>query len=165
LVFLSLLCSGPATVQAPGAIVPIFGLNLASGTTTAATTLLRSTLGGVTRDAPLFLVSPLQVDAQMPFELVGNPVPVRVGTVPVRTPALHKNQGRERQGSVLNRIADRVATYTIDNAESLQRNRNPLVIMGLNPLAVEPYTGNTPIRDSAKVGGSMPPTRIHGLSA
>ncbi len=58
---------------APGSIISIFGVNLASATQNASavplsTTLVdaRVTIGGV--NAPLFFVSPLQINAQLPFE-------------------------------------------------------------------------------------------------
>jgi uncharacterized protein (TIGR03437 family) len=68
----------PARV-APGSVVSIFGLRLASGTSAAdriplPTSLLNTTVlvtsGGVTAPMPLFFVSPTQINAQLPAEVV-----------------------------------------------------------------------------------------------
>ncbi len=60
--------------QPAGAIVALFGTNLAGATTKASTVPLPTTLGGVTVRlngvaAPLFFVSPLQINFQIPWEL------------------------------------------------------------------------------------------------
>jgi uncharacterized protein (TIGR03437 family) len=59
---------------APGTIVEIFGQNLAATTGTAATAPLPTTMSGSSviiggMEAPLYYVSPGQIDAQIPFEL------------------------------------------------------------------------------------------------
>ena len=61
---------------APGGIAAIFGTNLADTTRTADSLPLPTELGGVKVrfngiEAPLFLVSPTQINAQVPFELKG----------------------------------------------------------------------------------------------
>jgi uncharacterized protein (TIGR03437 family) len=58
----------------PGSLVSIFGSNLASGMATAATIPLPGELGGVTvtfngMAAPLLYVSPLQINAQLPWAI------------------------------------------------------------------------------------------------
>jgi uncharacterized protein (TIGR03437 family) len=63
-------------VVAPGAIVSIFGNNMASGTSAATSLPLPTHLGGVHVrfngiDAPIFHVSPSQIDVQVPFEVTG----------------------------------------------------------------------------------------------
>ncbi|MGH9784693.1 MAG: hypothetical protein ACRD88_10945, partial [Terriglobia bacterium] len=66
----------PQPPLAPGTIVSVFGRNLA-GTTEAARSLpLPGKLGGVRvrfdgYDAPLFFVSPTQINLQVPFDLTG----------------------------------------------------------------------------------------------
>jgi uncharacterized protein (TIGR03437 family) len=59
---------------APGTIVEIFGQNLASATATSNTVPLLNTMSGSSviiggMQAPLYYVSPGQIDAQIPFEL------------------------------------------------------------------------------------------------
>jgi uncharacterized protein (TIGR03437 family) len=62
---------------APGTIVSVFGENLSEGTVTAETIPLPRTLGSTVvtvngTAAPLFFVSPVQINLQLPFELQGN---------------------------------------------------------------------------------------------
>jgi uncharacterized protein (TIGR03437 family) len=59
---------------APGSMISIVGTNLASTTVGASSTPLPTTLGGVSALvngmlAPLFLVSPTQINAQLPYEI------------------------------------------------------------------------------------------------
>jgi uncharacterized protein (TIGR03437 family) len=61
-----------------GGIGSIFGTNLAAGTTLAQSVPLATTLGGTTvtmngTPAPLFFVSPLQINLQVPWELLFSP--------------------------------------------------------------------------------------------
>ena len=74
--------SGEATVS-PGSIASLFGMNLAAGTETASGLPLPTMLAGtqVLVDdvpAPLFFVSPLQINFQVPFEATGSSVPMVV---------------------------------------------------------------------------------------
>ncbi len=64
----------PQSGVAPGGIVSIFGVNLASDTLVAPDGMLPQTLGGLTarvgdRILPLFFVSPQQINAQLPDDL------------------------------------------------------------------------------------------------
>jgi len=67
----------PGHPTAPGSIVSIFGTNFASGLSQAMTVPLSTSLGGVsvtfngTVPAPLFAVSPGQINAQLPAGLTG----------------------------------------------------------------------------------------------
>ncbi len=67
----------PDNTVAPGSIISIFGANLTTGETRLASTLpLPGTLGGATvtvngRAAPLYYVSPGQINAQFPVEVSG----------------------------------------------------------------------------------------------
>ncbi len=69
---------------APGSLISIFGTNLATGTASAGAAPLPRALGGTsvvigTVAAPLLLVSPSQINAQVPLELQpGSPVTVTV---------------------------------------------------------------------------------------
>ena len=70
----------PQSGVAPGGIVSIFGVNLATDTLVAPDGMLPQTLGGLTvrvgdRLLPLFFVSPQQINAQMPDDMAaGNQV-------------------------------------------------------------------------------------------
>jgi uncharacterized protein (TIGR03437 family) len=66
----------PQPPLAPGGIASIFGQNLAGATEAARSLPLPTKLGGVRvrfdgYDAPLFFVSPTQINLQIPFELTG----------------------------------------------------------------------------------------------
>lgn len=65
----------------PGAIVSIFGSNLASGTAQASSiplptnllgTMVRVAAGGTTQNLPLWYVSPGQINAQLPYGISGS---------------------------------------------------------------------------------------------
>ncbi len=63
-------------VVTPGSLVSIFGTNLASSTTSAAAIPLPTSLAGVSVkfngiDAPLIFVAPGQINAQLPWEVLG----------------------------------------------------------------------------------------------
>ncbi|MCH8268017.1 MAG: matrixin family metalloprotease [Acidobacteria bacterium] len=84
--------AGFAPQLAPGAFVSIFGADLALGSgpggiESAVATPLPTTMGGVSvkfgdRLAPLFFVSPGQINALVPFELTGSSVDVTILTGP-----------------------------------------------------------------------------------
>ena len=84
--------AGFAPQLAPGAFVSIFGTDLALGSgpdgiESAAATPLPTTMGGVSvkfgnRLAPLFFVSPGQINAMIPFELSGSTAEVTILTGP-----------------------------------------------------------------------------------
>jgi uncharacterized protein (TIGR03437 family) len=64
----------PVNGVAPGSIISIYGVNLASSTEVGPGNPLKQTLGGVTvhvagRILPLFFVSPDQINAQLPYDL------------------------------------------------------------------------------------------------
>ena len=76
--------SGQAGVTAPGAIISIYDLGLAQTTLSAAALPLPSTLAGATvtvngLTAPIFYASPVQINAQVPFQ-----VPAGSATVVVK---------------------------------------------------------------------------------
>ena len=78
--------AGFSALVSVGGIGSIFGTNLATGTTTATTLPLLTTLGGTTvtmngNPVPLFYVSPLQINFQVPWELpASSPVSLDVST-------------------------------------------------------------------------------------
>jgi uncharacterized protein (TIGR03437 family) len=68
---------------APGSLATLFGTNLALGGTASANVPLPTTLGGTTvtlndRPVPLLLVSPTQINMQLPFSLTPGPAILRV---------------------------------------------------------------------------------------
>ncbi|MDQ6663476.1 MAG: hypothetical protein M3Z23_03685 [Acidobacteriota bacterium] len=74
-------------VFAPGAIISIFGDNLASSKEAASTLPLPTSLGGATVEVidgetitplPLYFASPGQLNAQLPYNLTGQAVQIRV---------------------------------------------------------------------------------------
>jgi uncharacterized protein (TIGR03437 family) len=72
---------------APGAIITIFGANLAASTSQAGTLPLPTTMGGATVSLasngevlPLFYVSPTQINAQLPYDVGTGPVSLLVTT-------------------------------------------------------------------------------------
>ena len=102
---------------APGSIVSIFGTNFASSLAQASTVPLSTSLGGVSVTfngiaAPLFFVSPMQINAQLPAGLTGTTASIVVrqagGTSTARTIAINQvapniftlNQQGTGQGAV-----------------------------------------------------------------
>src|ERR1039457_931752 len=73
---------------APGTILSLYGTNLAQGTQSGSLPLPTTLLGtsvevqasGRTYAAPLFFVSTAQINAQLPYEAIGNGVQIRVKT-------------------------------------------------------------------------------------
>ncbi len=66
--------SGNATAVAPGSLVSLYGSNLAASTATANSFPIPTSLGGATVsangiNAPLLYASPVQINAQIPFEV------------------------------------------------------------------------------------------------
>ena len=77
---------------APGGIFSIFGANLSSATEAFSTVPLPTTLAGVSLEingaaAPLYLVSPGQINAQLPFDTAAGPATAVIVTPAGRTPA------------------------------------------------------------------------------
>jgi uncharacterized protein (TIGR03437 family) len=73
----------PGHANAPGSIVSIFGTNFASSLSLASTIPLSTSLGGVSVTfngvaTPLYVVSPGQINAQLPFGLTGDTVSIVV---------------------------------------------------------------------------------------
>ncbi|MCZ6750431.1 MAG: Ig-like domain-containing protein [Acidobacteria bacterium] len=72
-----------STSLSPGSIISIFGTNLSASTVAAEALPLPTSLANTTVEiggiqAPLFFVSPAQINAQIPFELNGSPVSLTV---------------------------------------------------------------------------------------
>jgi uncharacterized protein (TIGR03437 family) len=112
----------PINAVAPGSIISIYGLNLAPSTEVGPGNPLTQTLGGVTvhvagRILPLFFVSPEQINAQLPYDLL---VDVHTLTVKSRgmpdisttfdvarnAPGLLTTQQRDRAFAVVSRASN-----------------------------------------------------------
>jgi uncharacterized protein (TIGR03437 family) len=75
--------SGQASVAAPGSIISIYGSGMAQTTLSAAGVPLPATLGGATvtignLTAPIFYSSPVQINAQVPFQVTAGSATVTV---------------------------------------------------------------------------------------
>ncbi|MDQ6663866.1 MAG: hypothetical protein M3Z23_05695, partial [Acidobacteriota bacterium] len=76
---------------APGSIISLFGTNLAQGTASALDVPLPKSLGGVSLSvkgvaAPLFYVSPTQINAQIPFEAAPGPTSLILSVAGTNSP-------------------------------------------------------------------------------
>jgi len=100
--------AGFSLPPAPGGIFSIFGNNLAGALEQAAAIPLPTQLGGVTvtvngAAAPLYFVSPGQINAQLPYDAVPGPATLRIGaasanfTITAAAPAIF---AALRQGTV-----------------------------------------------------------------
>jgi uncharacterized protein (TIGR03437 family) len=161
---------------APGAIVSIFGTDLAEGTAVATTTPLPTTLGNASVTfngiaAPLFAVSPTQINAQVPFEVVPGSAFVQVSrggvfsasrtaTVALVSPGIFIMDQNTLAGAVLH--AD---TSQLVSASNPARPGEYLAIYatGLGPL-------QSPIRNGEKPTAAVetvlrPNVTISGLQA
>ena len=81
----------PEAVVSPGSIASLFGMNLAAATVAATWLPLPTMLAGTEvlvndTPAPLFFVSPSQINFQMPFEVTGTTVRIVVASGGVRGP-------------------------------------------------------------------------------
>ncbi len=90
-------------VVSPGSIAALFGINLAAGTETAGSLPLPTALAGTqvlvnNTPAPLFFVSPSQINFQIPGELAGTTAQVVVVSGGVRGPAAAVNVAPEAPG-------------------------------------------------------------------
>ena len=85
--------AAPGNSAAPGAILSIFGTNLAAETRLAASLPLPTSLGGAAatisgRPAPLFFAAPDQLNIQVPYDITpGTPISVTVTTALGSSPA------------------------------------------------------------------------------
>ena len=86
----------PEAVVSPGSIASLFGMNLAAATEAATGLPLPTMLAGTEvlvndTPAPLFFVSPSQINFQMPFEVTGPTVRIAVTSGGVRGPEVMVN--------------------------------------------------------------------------
>lgn len=140
----------------PGSVVSLFGSNFAPRLTVAGTPVLPTALEGVRvmvngAPAPLFFVSPAQINLQIPYEISGATAEIRVaaehgdsGPVTVRlathSPAIYSlNQKGNGQGAVFFANTSTLAAETGLTSDSRPARPGDVVTMYLNGLgAVSP---------------------------
>jgi len=167
---------------APGSLAAIFGSNFASATTIAGSVPLPTMLGqtSVTFDgipAPLFFVSPGQINAQVPFTLPAGPTTVQVTQSGMSSAMLTTDMGVFSPGIFLldqagtGAIFDAV-TFAIITSSSPARPGEVIAIYatGLGPVspaavsgaaASNPSTTSTP---TVTIGGINCPILYSGLA-
>lgn len=154
----------PQAAPAPGTIVSLFGTNLAPKLTVASTPILPTSLDGVSVTfngiaAPLFFVSPGQVNAQVPFELTGASVNVVVRT------AQGESEPRRLTLASLN-----PAIYTMDQSGKGQG----VVVLANSAIIAAPagaYAGSRPAKRGETITiyanglGAVTPTIENGVNS
>lgn len=177
--FARLVAEGPPAPLVAGSIFSLFGSNLAAGTMTAGSLPLPRTLldlqvkiGGL--DAPLFFVSPGQVNAQVPWELAGRTsasvaVSVRGSVSAAETITLAQQQpgifstaaSGAGQGAILDagfRLAD--ASNPVRPGDIIQ-----IFATGLGPVSPAVASGAPASANPISHATVPPQCRIGGLSA
>ncbi len=140
---------------APGAIVTIFGTNLASGPATATLTPLPITLGGTSvtfngEPVPLIYVSPTQINAQAPFDMATGLVKVQVqrGTVTsavtnsnaaLYSPGIFIVNGTTGEGAILHATNNALVSTT---APARGGEYISIYATGLGPVKIPVAAGN-----------------------
>jgi uncharacterized protein (TIGR03437 family) len=174
----------PGGAIAPGAIVSLFGTNLASGIRFAESTPLPETLedtsvtfNGI--DTPLFVVSGGQINAQVPFELMPGEAAVQVrrgsetsAVQPVAVAAVSPgiftvNQQGTGQGAVLisNTAVFAAPSDSIPGRESRPVQRGEFISIfctGLGDVTNRPPSGEPPSGDGLSVTLATPNVTIGG---
>lgn len=152
---------------APGAIISIFGADLARVTVSAQSTPLPTSLGSVSvmvnrRAAPLFYVSPTQINAQLPYETAPGSATVTVGdssatvTVSAAGPGIFRLSGE--LASLESVPAGRIVTLYLTGQGAV----NPAVASGAAAPATPLATGVLPV--SATIGGQTATVQYAGLA-
>jgi len=167
---------------APGAIVTIFGSNLAGGAISAAGPPYPLVLGDTSVtfngiSAPLFYVSPGQINAQAPFELgTGTAVlqvrrgtllsPTGLTTVANVSPGIFIMDQVTSQGAILH------ANYSLVGAGNPARSGETLLVYstGLGPVQTAVRSGdaspaaNTVFQPVVRIGGQVAAVSYSGLA-
>ncbi|HWP85884.1 MAG TPA: hypothetical protein VNN17_11875, partial [Terriglobia bacterium] len=167
---------------APGMVASLFGSNLAASTATAAGVPLPSSLAGVALlvnnvAAPLFFVSPGQINFQVPYEVaaesivelrLANAAGAAVMQVPWRpaSPGIYQNAGR---GVILHSGGSLVS----ESAPAARGEELVMYVSGLGVVAPATASGVpaplsplalTPSLPLVRVGGLVAETRFSGLA-
>jgi uncharacterized protein (TIGR03437 family) len=180
--------AGFGTVLAPGGFISIFGTDLAESLESATAIPLPTRLGGVSvkignRYAPLFFVSPGQINALVPFEVsglvdvqvvtgpsaAGNSVPLNLS--PTAPGIFSTNQSGAGQGAILNEDDSFVAPAgSIPGAAAHPARPGDIIVIFASGLG--PVTPNLPSGLASGAGGTnfpqmanYPTVRIGGIVA
>jgi trimeric autotransporter adhesin len=164
---------------APGSIATAFGSFLVPSLVTASTPRLPDTLAGLTlqfdtgRNAPLFAVSPGQVNFQIPWELAGHSPVLLSPTFGGRTgfpeslllatyaPGIFRMNFSTGQGAIVD------ANYRLVDATNPAAPGDIVIIFctGLGPVANQPPTGSPALFDVLSPTLATPQVNIGGVPA
>ena len=173
---------------APGSIASVFGNNLAASVISASATPLPTILGGTTVTlsgltgpllAPLFYVSPSQINFQVPWELTGQSqasLTVTVGgstSNPVTVALANFAPGifvanSSGQGAILNADSASIAapSCALPGSQPVVPGRFiSIYATGLGPVANQPATGATASDNPLSVTTTTPTVTIGSVSA
>ena len=181
----SAAASGTQTAVA-GSVASVFGSNFANGTISATTSPLPTTLGGTSVQinslaVPLFAVSPLQINFQVPWYLQGqaqvtmtivaNGVVSSAATVSLApySPALFStDQAGTGQGVVTTANTGVIAAPQGMFPGSRPVNRGEVVLVyctGLGPVTAQPVTGSASAASTNAITSTLPTATIGGVAA
>ncbi len=180
---------------AAGTIASIFGSNLANATTQAATVPLPTALGGASVqvdgiDAPLFFVSPFQINFALPWEVQGRSLatitvtsggvtssPQAISVVPSAPALFSTNQRGNGQGAILVAGTGAIAAplSTFPGSRPVRRGEFlEVYAIGLGAVTNQPATGaaasanplsTTTNTATVTIGGVSAPVLFSGLAA
>ena len=165
----------PEAAVSPGSIASLFGMNLAAATEAVTALPLPTMLAGAEvlvagtqvlvndTPAPLFFVSPSQINFQMPFEVTGPTVPIAVVSGGVRGPEVMVNvapaapgiftavPGGSGQGAILNE------DFSPNSAE------NPAAVGSVVQIFATGLGGTDPPLATGQPGASSPPFNLTAM--
>lgn len=176
-----------ATVIAPGSIISLYGTDLAPAVSAAQSLPLPTQLAGVSvrigdRFAPLYFVSPGQINAMVPFEVSGN---VRVQIVAGNasssaevTKALSANSPRmfsiNQQGTgqgaiqIANTVIFAAPTGSIPGVQARPARRGEFLTIycsGLGPVSGTPVSGSASSGSTLSTTTTTPAVTVGGVPA
>ena len=168
---------------APGSVISIFGTNLAAGNAGAAAVPLPTSLGGTSvtvngKAAPLFFVSPTQINAQLPYEIAPGSATLVVTANGVSTRPVPFNVLMNAPG-ILVYGSNRAVALNLDGSlngpdkPAMPGSLVTVYLLGQGPTDIPVVTGQSspgnPIahatqRVSAALGGRTADIQFAGLS-
>jgi uncharacterized protein (TIGR03437 family) len=168
---------------APGSVISIFGSNLATGNAGASSVPLPITLGGTDvkvngTPAPLFFVSPSQINAQLPYEIAPGPATLVVtvngsSTAPMAFTVMDAAPGILVYGSNRAVAINQDSTLNSPDKPALPNSVVTVYVVGQGPVDTAVTTGapspGAPVAHatqpvSAVIGGRDAPVQFQGLS-